>query len=103
RGFGLQRGPNYGNHHITAVSSRRVVGRTGGPTASGFCRGLEVTIEFDEEKYIGTGTFLFACVLERFLAMYTSINSFTQMVAKIKQQEGYLKRWPPRSGEQLLL
>ncbi|HWG47022.1 MAG TPA: type VI secretion system baseplate subunit TssF [Gemmataceae bacterium] len=88
---------------ITAVSSRRVVGRTGSPTASGFCRGLEVTVEFDEEKYIGTGAFLFASVLERFLALYTSINSFTQMVAKIKQQEGYLKRWPPRSGEQQLL
>jgi type VI secretion system protein ImpG len=88
---------------ITAVSSRRIVGRIGGPTASGFCRGLEVTVEFDEEKYVGTGVFLFASVLERFLALYTSINSFTQMVAKIKQQEGYLKRWPPRSGEQQLL
>lgn len=88
---------------ITAVGSRRVVGRVGGAAASGFCRGLEVTVEFDEEKYIGTGAFLFACVLERFFALYTSINSFTQMVAKIKQQEGYLKRWPPRSGEQQLL
>ena len=88
---------------ITAVSSRRIVGRTGGPTASGFCRGLEVAIDFDESKYIGTGVFLFACVLERFLALYASINSFTQLVASTRQAKGIFKRWAPRTGEQQLL
>jgi type VI secretion system protein ImpG len=88
---------------ITAVASRRVVGRTGGPTASGFCRGLEVTLEFDEQKYVGTGVYLFASVLERFLGLYASINSFTQLVAKTRQGEGYFKRWPPRAGELQLL
>jgi type VI secretion system protein ImpG len=88
---------------ITAVSSRRVVGRTGTPTASGFCRGLEVTIEFDEQKYVGVGVYLFACVLERFLGLYVSINSFTQLVARTKQGEGYLKKWLPRAAEHPLL
>jgi type VI secretion system protein ImpG len=88
---------------ILAVSSRRVVGRTGAPTASGFCRGLEVTLEFDEQKFVGTGVFLFACVLERFLGLYASINSFTQLVAKTKQGEGALKKWPPRAAERQLL
>ncbi len=88
---------------ITAVSSRRVVGRIGGPVSSGFCRGLEVTIEFDEQKYVGVGTYLFACVLERFLGLYVSINSFTQLIARTKQGEGYLKKWPPRAGEHQLL
>ncbi|HEY7309575.1 MAG TPA: type VI secretion system baseplate subunit TssF [Gemmataceae bacterium] len=64
------------------VVLRPVVGRTGGPTASGHCRGLEVTVAFDAEKYVDTGAFWFACVLEHFLALYTSINSFTQMGAK---------------------
>jgi type VI secretion system protein ImpG len=94
-------------HHIiegiAAVSSRRVVGRIGGATASGFCRGLEVAIEFDEQKYVGIGVYLFACVLERFLGLYTSINSFTQLVARIGQGEGYLKKWPPRAAEHQLL
>lgn len=88
---------------IDAVSSRRVVGRTGGPTASGFCRGIEVSIAFDEQKYVGVGVYLFACVLERFLGLYASINSFTQLVARTKQGEGYLKKWPPRAAEQQLL
>ena len=65
---------------ITGVSSRRVVGRTGGPTASGFCRGVEVTIEFDEQKYVGTGVFLFACVLERSWAV--RVDQFVQPVGR---------------------
>jgi type VI secretion system protein ImpG len=88
---------------ISSVSSRRVVGRTGGPTASGFARGLEVSIEFDEQKYVGIGMYLFAAVLERFLGLYTSINSFTQLAAKARQSEGYFKRWPPRAADQRLL
>ena len=84
---------------ITAMATRRVVGRTGGDTASGFCRGMEVTLEFDEEKYIGTGVFLFASVLERFLGLYASINSFCQLIGKTAQSEGYFKKWPPRAGE----
>jgi type VI secretion system protein ImpG len=58
-----------------------------------------VTLEFDEEKYIGTGIFLFASVLERFLGLYASLNSFCQLVGKTSQGEGYFKKWPPRAGE----
>ncbi len=88
---------------IVSVGGRRVVGRVGGAAAAGFCRGVEVTVEFDEQKYVDSGVFLFACVLERFLGLYASINSFSQMVARTRQGEGTLKRWPPRAGEQVLL
>src|SRR4029079_5807964 len=83
---------------IQSVSSRRVVERTSGGASSGFAHGVEVTVEFDEQKYIGTGAFLFASVLERFLALYASINSFTQLVAKTTQDERDVKKWPPRAG-----
>lgn len=88
---------------VTRLQARRVVGRVGGAAASGFCRGLEVSIEFDEEKYIGTGAFLFASVLERFLGLYASMNSFTQLVAKAKQGERVIRRWPPRAGDKRLI
>ena len=55
---------------------------------NGFCRGIEVTVEFDEEQYVGTGVYLFASVLERFLGLYASLNSFTQLVARTRQREG---------------
>ncbi|QDU63420.1 hypothetical protein Pan216_43000 [Planctomycetes bacterium Pan216] len=88
---------------INSVSSRRVVAQIGSPTSSGFCRGMEVTLEFDEEKYVGTGVFLFASVLERFLGLYASLNSFVQTVARTKQGEGALKQWKPRAGDRPLL
>jgi type VI secretion system protein ImpG len=88
---------------ITNVSARRVVRRPGGMPWNGFCRGMEVTIELDEDKYVGSGIFLFASILERFLGLYTSLNSFIEMVAMTRQRPEPMKRWPPRAGEQILL
>jgi type VI secretion system protein ImpG len=88
---------------ILGVSHRQVVGRSGSPISGGFCRGVEMEITLDEEKYVGVGPFLFACVLERFLALYVSINSFSQLVLRTKQAEAPLKKWAPRAGEQRLL
>jgi type VI secretion system protein ImpG len=88
---------------INRVTSRRVVRQVGPRIGTGFVRGIETTIEFDEEQYVGSGLFLFASVLERFLGLYSSVNSFSQMVARIKQREGLLKRWPPRAGQQIVM
>jgi type VI secretion system protein ImpG len=88
---------------ISSVTSRRVVRQTGSRIGSGFVRGIETTVEFDEEQFVGSGLFLFSSVLERFLGLYTSINSFNQLVAVTRQREGIMRRWPPRAGEQILL
>ena len=88
---------------ITGLSSRQIVGRPSSMPWNGFCRGLQVTVELDEEKFVGSGVFLFAAVLEKFFGLYTSLNSFTQLIAKTRQREEPLKRWPPRAGEQILL
>jgi type VI secretion system protein ImpG len=64
---------------------------------------VEVTVEFDEQQFIGSGVFLFASVLERFFGLYASVNSFAQTIATSRQREGVLKRWPARAGEQIVL
>ena len=87
---------------VLSIRSRRVVGRVGQDLAAGFCRGLEVTVQFDEEKFAGNGLLVFASVLDRFLGLYCSINSFTRMVAVTKGREGVYRRWPPRTGEKPL-
>lgn len=87
---------------ISGVSARRVLRPVGGGQG-GFVRGLEVSLELDESQFIGSGVYLFAAVLERFLGLYASINSFSQLVTRTKQREAPLKRWPPRAGEQILL
>jgi type VI secretion system protein ImpG len=84
---------------IVSLQSQHVTKRVG----QSFCRGVQVTIEFDEDKFVGTGLYLFACVLERFLSQYVSVNSFSQLVAKTIQRKEALKQWPPRSGNQILL
>ncbi len=88
---------------ITDLKSKRVTAWTGGPTGGGFTRGLEVTLEFDETKFGGISIYLFAAVLEHFFGLYVSINSFSQLVARVKGREGDLKRWPPRAGDQELV
>lgn len=88
---------------ITGIDSRKAVRQIGGHIGAGFVRGLETTITMDEEQYVGSGMFLFACVIERFLGLYASLNSFNQMVLKTEQREEIVKRFPPRAGEQALL
>jgi type VI secretion system protein ImpG len=92
---------------ITQLRGQRLTSRlrpgqaAGGPApvGSGLSRGVEVTMEFDEEKYPGVGVFLFASVLERFLGLYVASHSFTQLAARTVQRRDYLKIWPPRPGE----
>jgi type VI secretion system protein ImpG len=88
---------------VLSVTSRRAVAPIRDGVGYGFCRGVEVTIEFDEDKYAGSGAFLFALVLERFLALYTTLNSATRLIARSKQRQGEIARWSFRSGERTLV
>jgi type VI secretion system protein ImpG len=88
---------------IKSVESRKIVKQIGGRIGTGFVRGLETTIEFDEEEFVGSSYFLFSCVLERFLGVYASLNSFNQLVVTTKQREGVIKRFEARAGEQILM
>jgi type VI secretion system protein ImpG len=88
---------------ITAIEARKVVRKIGGRVGAGFVRGIETTLTFDEEQFVGSGMFLFACVLERFLGLYASLNSFNQMVLRTEQREEVVKQFPARAGEQDLL
>lgn len=83
---------------LIGLKGRPVTGRVG----RSVCQGIEVSLEFDESHYVGSGVLLLASVLERFLGMYVSINSFSQLVATTRQR-GELKRWRPRSGDRTLL
>ena len=68
-----------------------------------FARGRRVEMEFDEEQFTGGGVFLFGTILERFLGLYASINSFSVLSARSKQRKRPVYEWPPRSGWKPLL
>ena len=86
---------------IADVQSRSCVSRVNSDTGVAFCRGTDVTIDFDDDRYIGTGVFLLASVLQRFLGLYSAVNSFSRVTARTKR--GVLKQWAPMAGEQILL
>jgi type VI secretion system protein ImpG len=88
---------------IVGITSKRVVGRISGSIAGALCRGVEITVCFDEGRFSGSGLYLFASVLERFFAMYCTVNSFTRMVATVQGKEGELRRWKPRVGEKVIV
>jgi type VI secretion system protein ImpG len=86
---------------VAGLSARRALGRARARGRFGVCRGVAFTLDLEEQKYVGTGAFLFACVLERFLGLYAWVNSFSQLTARTRH--GELKRWPPRAAEEQLL
>ncbi|HET7275936.1 MAG TPA: type VI secretion system baseplate subunit TssF [Longimicrobiaceae bacterium] len=68
-----------------------------------FARGHRVEILFDEEQFAGGGVYLLASVLERFLGLYVSLNSFCILAARTRQRKGALREWAPRAGWKALL
>lgn len=88
---------------LIGVDATRSAARAPDRAMGVFCRGLDVTLEFDDEPTSGAGVFLLASVLERFLAHYASINSFVRLTAKVKGRSGVLRTWPPRAGDLNLL
>lgn len=80
-------------------STARVRGRGWGAV----CRGIDVALSLDPAKFSGNGAFLMASVLERFLGLYVSVNSFTRLTATLVGRTGTLRTWPPRSGDRVLL
>ncbi len=68
-----------------------------------FAHGRRVELDFDEEQFPSGGLFVFASVLERFLALYASMNSFTQLVATSRQRRRPVREWAPRAGWRTLV
>jgi type VI secretion system protein ImpG len=88
---------------ITALESRKHFARVASDNGIAFARGTQVEIVFDEEQFVGGGVYLFASVLEQFLGLYVSMNSFSQLIAKTVQRREALRSWPPRAGQAILL
>jgi type VI secretion system protein ImpG len=88
---------------ITELKSDRHFARVVSESGISFVRGTRVEMELDEEQFVGGGVYLFASVLEHFLGLYTSLNSFSQLVARTRQRKEVVREWPPRAGQTVLL
>ncbi len=88
---------------VLSLHSSPHFARLSSPHGVTFARGTRVEIEIDEEQFAGTGAYTFASVIDVFLGLYTSMNSFSQLVVRTRQRKRILKQWPPRSGQKILI
>lgn len=88
---------------ILDISSRQVLSRvSSSESIGGMCRGLEITILVDENRFESSGLFLFGSVLEHFFALFAPINSFTRLILTSPNREVPIRKWAPRAGEKQL-
>jgi len=88
---------------ILDIKSRQIMSRVSSASSvGGMCRGIEITVLIDENRFESNGLFLFGSILERFFALFSPINSFTRLVLNSPNREVPIRKWPPRSGEKQL-
>jgi type VI secretion system protein ImpG len=88
---------------IVKLESKRHFARVVSENGISFVRGTRVEMLFDEDQFAGAGVYLFASVLEQFLGLYVSLNSFSQLIARTEQRKEVLREWLPRAGQSILL
>jgi type VI secretion system protein ImpG len=88
---------------VTAVHSDPCYSRIESEHGLTFARGHRVEIELDEDHFTGGGVYLFASVLEHFLGLRSTINSFCILAARTRQRKELMREWPPRGGWKALL
>ncbi|MBN1602724.1 MAG: type VI secretion system baseplate subunit TssF [Chitinispirillaceae bacterium] len=68
------------------------------------CQGIGIELIVNVEQFKESSFYLLTSVLDRFLAQYVSINSFTQLtVVDNTERKNRLKQWPIRMGEQVVI
>ena len=96
----------YSQNHIDSVlqvKSKPHFARVSSENGISFARGTRVEMHLDESQFVGSGVYLFASVLERFLGLSASLNSFTQLVVTTPQRKEVLREWMPRAGTKILI
>jgi type VI secretion system protein ImpG len=88
---------------LLSVSARHGVARVPGERAGSFCRGIDVTLEFDAGAWQASGLYLLASVLDRFLALHATVNSFVRTRVVLRGREGTAAAWPARAGARVLV
>ncbi|MBN8890238.1 MAG: type VI secretion system protein ImpG [Acetobacteraceae bacterium SCN 69-10] len=88
---------------LLSVSARPGAARVPGARSGAFCRGLDVALEFDQRTWQVGGLYLLASVLDRFLALHATVNSFVRTKASLRGRPGVVAGWPARAGAHVLL
>ena len=85
---------------LRSLVAKPATARLGPDAWRGWCRGTDVQLTLDTEAFVGGSALLLSAVLARFLALYTTVNSFVRLSAV--GDAGLLRQWPAIAGRQVL-
>jgi len=88
---------------LLSVTARPGTARVPGSRLGAFCRGLDVELEFEPRAFQGAGLFLLSAVLERFLALHATVNSFVRTTIRLRGRPDPEVKFPARAGARALL
>jgi type VI secretion system protein ImpG len=88
---------------LLSVTARQGTARVPGSRLGAFCRGLDVELEFEPRAFQGAGLFLLSSVLERFLALHATVNSFVRTTVRLRGRADPEVKFPARAGARALL
>ncbi len=88
---------------LVGVSAAPGVARMRLKGHTALCAGVDVTLEIDDDRLSGSGSFLLCAVVERFLATACALNSFVRLSVKLRRESGVWKTWTPRVGDRALV
>jgi type VI secretion system protein ImpG len=88
---------------IIAMQSQHVMRYCKFAGINTLCQGLALKLVLDDTHFVGNSAYLFAEVIENFLALYCSVNGFIELTVTSKDNAREIYRGKPRSGEKNLL
>lgn len=87
---------------VLSIDAERDTARIA-PGETGLCAGMHTTLTLDDARFPDRGMFLFASVIDRFLALSTTINSFSRLTVRTPGRDEEYFTWAPRAGDTPLL
>ena len=87
---------------VTSRPAPRASRMRGRARAGGFCRGLDVTLG-STSRPGRRRPLLLAAVLDRFLALHATVNSFVRTRGVLRGRPDAAASWPARAGTRVLL
>lgn len=83
---------------IESVSCQPIKARLVHNDPHSLTRGIGITVTFEHSALQQPDYYLFCCMLDRFIALYAPVNSFTRLITCSKDNELTRCIWPIRTG-----
>lgn len=88
---------------LSGVEGRATTARAPAGGQVVFLHGTDLTIEFDDKRLSGSGTFLLGALLENVFGSMAAINTFSRTALRLKGERGAWQQWPARTGTRAII